>query len=315
MQTTSQYSGVPDDLTHLSPPSIDQMSPASSTPNPALSPLVPDLRALGRLISHHRQQCELSLLDAADYLYVEVAELSRIEDGLSVDTEPLFKVLAGFGLEMLVMKRDDAGDALKAVGHTVNWHKVLEQRSPRRERPPRAPYILDCATPTLFVDFDGTLHIGNAYIDEDEEITLDTGRPLLEFAPILTELLEPYPNVEIVLTTSWVRRLPEERVIEYLPPELRRRVVGTTRDIKPRLSYVQDGTERTYVISSYAYGKRLRHWLAIDDAVFGAARFGREPGELVDHFLLLDSSSGISDSKALRRVARWLTEAHSARDG
>lgn len=290
------------------------MPPASSTPNSVLSPLAPDLRKLGRLVKSRRLQCELSLLDAAENVDIDVAELSRIEDGLSAGTEALFKVLAGFGLAMLVMQLDDASEALEAVGHTVNWHEVMEQRAPRRERPRSAPYILDCTNPTLFVDFDGTLHIGNAYIDEDEGISLDTGRPLLEFAPILVELLEPYPDVEIVLTTSWVRRLPEERVIEYLPPELRRRVVGTTRDVKPRLSYVQDGTERTYVISSYAYGKRLKHWLAIDDAVFGAARFGREPGELADHFLLLDSSSGISDSKALRRIAKWLTEVHSARD-
>ena len=283
-----------------------------------LSPLAADLRTLGRLVRSSRQRCELNLLDAADYLYVEVTELSRIEDGMSVGTEALFKVLTGLGLEMLVMNRDDATDALQAVGHTVSWYEVMERRAPKRtlrERPAPLPLVMDNMTPTMFVDFDGTLHVGSAYIGEDEEITLDTGRPLLEFAPLLAELLEPYPDVEIVLTTSWVRRLPVERVIEYLPPELRRRVVGTTRDIKPRFSYVLDGTERTYVVSSYAYGKRLRHWLAIDDAVIGAAQFGREPGELVDHILLLDSSHGISDSNALQRIALWLTEVHSARHG
>lgn len=279
-----------------------------------LSPLAADLLTLGRLVRSSRQRCELNLLDAADYLYVEVTELSRIEDGMSVGTEALFKVLTGFGLEMLVMNRDDATDALQAVGHTVNWHEVMERRSPRREQPKLVPLVMDNTTPTLFVDFDGTLHVGNAYIGEDEVITLDTGRPLLEFAPLLVELLAPYHDVEIVLTTSWARRLPVERVIEYLPPELSRRVVGTTRDIKPRFSYVLDGTERTDIIRSYAYGKRLKHWLAIDDAVFGAERFGREPGELVEHFLLLDSRSGISNSNALSRIARWLTEVHAARD-
>ncbi len=219
-------------------------------------------------------------------------------------------VLAGFGLEMLVMKREDASDALEAVGHTVDWYKVMEQRSPGREQPVAVHLVMDNMTPTLFVDFDGTLHAGNAYIGEDDEITLDTGRPLLEFAPVLAELLAPYPDVEIVLTTSWVRRLPEERVIAHLPPELRPRVVGTTSSIKPRRSYVLDGTERTYVIASYVYGKRLRHWLAIDDAVFGAERFGREPGELVDHFLLLDPTRGISDENSQQRIRLWLTGVH-----
>ncbi|TDG24284.1 hypothetical protein EYW47_11805 [Paraburkholderia silviterrae] len=212
---------------------------------------------------------------------------------------------------MLVMTRDDASDALTAIGHTVNWHSVMEQRSPPRARPAPTPLTLDNATPTLFVDFDGTLHIGNAYIDDAGEITLDTGRPLLEFAPLLVELLEPYPDVEIVLTTSWTRSLPEERVIAYLPHELRQRVAGTTRDIKPRRSYVLEGTERTYVISCYAFGKQLKNWLAIDDAVFGAARFGREPRELVDHFLLLDPRRGISDENALRRIKEWLVKTHT----
>lgn len=210
----------------------------------------------------------------ADYLHVDVTDLSRIEDGLSAGTDTLFMVLAGFGLEMLVMKRDDASDALAAVGHTVDWNKVMEQRSPRREQPAPVRLVMDNMTPTLFVDFDGTLHTGNPYIGEGDEITLDTGHPLLEYAPLLADLLAPYPDVEIVLTTSWVRRLPEERVIAYLPPELRPRVVGTTGSTKPRRSYVLDGTERTHVIASYVYGKRLRHWLAIDDAVFGAERFG-----------------------------------------
>jgi hypothetical protein len=282
-------------------------------PNPTPSPLAADLRALGHLVRARRLQCELNILDAADYTYVKVTELSRIEDGLSVETEALFKVLTGFGLEMLVMKRDDATDALQAVGHTVSWPDVMERRAPKRiqhDSPAQVQLKLDNTTPTLFVDFDGTLHVGNAYIDENDEISLDTGRPLLEFAELVVELLAPYPEVEIVLTTSWARRLPAEHVIAYLPPELRPRVVGTTSNIKPRRSYVLDGSERTHIITSYAYGKRLKHWLAIDDAVFGAERFGRKPGELVEHFLLLDPTRGISDENALRRIREWLIEMH-----
>lgn len=243
-------------------------------------------------------------------LCVDVSDLSDIEDGLPVSTEALFEVLAGYGLEMLIMSRSDASDALNAVGQSVNWHELLERRSPSR---PPTPLSLNNLTPTLFVDFDGTLHVGNAYIDDRGDITLDTARPLMEFAPLLVELLAPYPSVEIVLTTSWTRRLPVERVIAYLPVELQQRVVATTKDITPRRSYVLEGTERTDVITSYAYGKCLKHWLALDDAVFGAERFGREPRGLVDHFLLLDSSVGVSDVAALSRIAEWLVDVSSNR--
>ncbi|CAG9217766.1 conserved hypothetical protein [Paraburkholderia tropica] len=290
------------------------MASSPSVPESSLSPLAADLRTLGGIIRERRRECGLDLLDAADYSDVDVAQLSLIEDGKAASTQSLFQVLRGFGLEMLILGCDDASDALAAAGHPVNWLAVTEQRSPSRElRKRQAPpqLVLDNATPTLFVDFDATLHIGNAYIDDKEEISLDTGRPLLEFAPLLVELLAPYPDVKIVLTTSWARRLSKERVVAFLPPELRPRVVGTTSHIKPQRSYVLDGTERTHVILGYAYGKRLKHWLAIDDAVFGAERFGYKPGELAHHFLLLDPARGISDQDALARITRWLSAVHS----
>lgn len=287
-----------------------------STLKTLTGPLAADLRALGHLIRERRLECDLELLDAAEYSDVEVAELSRIEDGQPASTVSLYKMLRGLGLEMLIMQREDAGRALIAVGHSVDWHEVMQQRASNpthRTASAPAQLLMDNETPTVFVDFDGTLHVGNAYIDDANEITLDTGRPLLEFAHLLAALLAPYPNVKIVLTTSWTRRLPVERVIAYLPPKLRTRVVGTTSGIRPRRSYVLDGTERTHVIASYAYGKRLKHWLAIDDAVFCAERFGREPGELVEHFLLLDSSKGICDRRVLSRIAKWLVTVHAAR--
>jgi hypothetical protein len=161
-------------------------------------------------------------------------------------------------------------------------------------------------TPTLFLDFDGTLHIGRAAMAEDGSISLNTGRPLFEFAPLLIEQLKPYPAVRVVLTTSWLMTLLPEDVIALMPSELARRVVGTTRCVKPRLSDVLNGTNRTYVISRYAQGMQLKHWLAVDDAVFGADQYGYTREELVEHFLLLHPALGLSDDRALRRIADWL---------
>ncbi len=165
-------------------------------------------------------------------------------------------------------------------------------------------------TATMFLDFDGTLHIGRASMDEQRVITLDSGRPPFEFAPLLIELLEPYPAVQLVLTTSWLMTLTEDEVVALMPQELGRRVVGTTRYVSSRLSYILNGTDRTYVIWKYASGKRLKHWLAVDDSVFGADEFGRTRGELVPHYLLLHSLRGLSDGAARQRIAEWLTEVH-----
>ncbi|MEM5371641.1 HAD domain-containing protein [Paraburkholderia azotifigens] len=168
------------------------------------------------------------------------------------------------------------------------------------------------ATPTLFVDFDGTLHVGRASMDETGMISLNTGRPLFEFAPLLVELLDPYPSVQLVLTTSWLMTLSQDDIVSLMPPELAHRVVDTTRHIKSRVGYILNGTDRTYVISRYAYSKQLKHWLAIDDAVFGAEQFGNTRGELVDHFVLLHPNRGLNDCDALRRVSEWLVETSTA---
>ena len=162
-------------------------------------------------------------------------------------------------------------------------------------------------TPTLFLDFDGTLHVGHPVADVDGQVSLESGRQLFEYAPLLVELLAPYPDVEIVLTTSWLDAMNDETVLAYLPPELSRRVIDTTRGRRARLSYMLNGSGRTDVITCYAFGKGLTQWLAIDDSVYGAYHFGREPGQLMRNFLLLDSSRGISDegrSAANSRVAR-----------
>lgn len=289
------------------------MITARTQPDTKANPLAISLQMLGQLVRGRRNRSELDVLDAADLIGVSASVLSRIENGKSVGTERLLKVLTGFGLAMLVMGKSDAEVALGALGHTANWHGVVESQAPARESDSKPGLVLDNDTPTLFVDYDGTLHAGHALIDEAGQITLDSGRPLFEFAPLLVEMLAPYPSVEIVLTTSWLDTLPEDKVIVYLPPELARRVVDTTKNIKPRLSYLQNGSGRTDVITCYAFGKHLKTWLAIDDSVYGAYHFGREPGELVKNFLLLDSASGISNEDAQRRIREWLVEVRESR--
>lgn len=76
----------------------------------------------------------------------------------------------------------------------------------------------------------------------------------------------------------------DETALAYPPPELSRRVIDTTRGRRPRLSYMLNGSGRTDVITCYAFGKGLTQWLAIDDSVYGAYHFGREPGQLMHNF-------------------------------
>ncbi|SIT39477.1 conserved hypothetical protein [Paraburkholderia piptadeniae] len=56
------------------------------------------------------------------------------------------------------------------------------------------------------------------------------GHALFEHCALLEETLAPYPEVSIVLSTSWVRRYRGSirRVSRRLTPALRARVIGST---------------------------------------------------------------------------------------
>jgi hypothetical protein len=80
---------------------------------------------------------------------------------------------------------------------------------------------------TLFLDYDGVLHPDACYLEKGRPILRVPGS-LFMWAPILVDILAPYPQVEIVLSTSWVRVLRFGRARDYLPKNLRTRVIGGT---------------------------------------------------------------------------------------
>jgi hypothetical protein len=67
----------------------------------------------------------------------------------------------------------------------MSYPKDVPMERPTPNQSPTAP--------TFFVDYDGTLHIGHALIDASGLVTLDSGRPLFEYVPLLVEMLKPYP--------------------------------------------------------------------------------------------------------------------------
>ncbi|WP_322073797.1 HAD domain-containing protein [Burkholderia cepacia] len=177
-------------------------------------------------------------------------------------------------------------------------------------QPDRPLITFDNFTPTLFVGGDGTLHRGNGLLQADGSVSLDTGNPLFEFAPVLAGLIEPYPKVEIVLTSGWMYWLSFDQMVSYLPPLLAARVVGWTREYKARFGYLKDGSAKTYIIRSYVFAHKLANWLAIDDSVHGAHHLSSELLPLEPHLVLLDSSRGVSAPEAQQRIREWLINMH-----
>lgn len=121
----------------------------------------------------------------------------------------------------------------------------------------------------LFLDIDGVLHRGNSYVAGHHIVSSSPGHiELFEYVPVLDDLLSPYPELAIVLSSDWAYRFGVDYVRSRLPsPSLCARLVGATyqgcefdEQLWPMLSrgaQVLDYVRRQ--------GRERLEWLAIDD--------------------------------------------------
>lgn len=153
-------------------------------------------------------------------------------------------------------------------------------------------YGAPCPTPTrvpviLFLDFDGVLHP-----DPCREACR-----LFEHAPRLAELLEDFPEVCVVLSTSWRNGRSIDDLAGSLVAPLRARVIGVTPTFgefaaSPRLVPYRRQAECLQWLTEQ--GQEDRPWLALDDR---ASLF--EP--YCDRLIECDSRRGF-DASAARRL-------------
>ncbi len=142
----------------------------------------------------------------------------------------------------------------------------------------------------LYLDLDGVLHPEDVILDIDgrPHVRSPQSATLFENASLLEQLLEPYANVRIILSTSWVRTLGHDRTVAYLPPALASRVVGST--------YVPSGAWGDSSSSAARRGREVLadvrrrapwEWLAIDDCTDGWPEYA------LDHVVFSDPIKGI----------------------
>lgn len=119
----------------------------------------------------------------------------------------------------------------------------------------------------LFLDFDGVLHPHEVYLYHGRGIVLEAGpeHQLFEHAELLASLLEPFPEVRIVLSTSWCATMRRfDAVRARLPAALQKRVMGATwHSAKDR--YRWSSLTRFEQIYEYVIRHQVGNWLAVDD--------------------------------------------------
>lgn len=154
-----------------------------------------------------------------------------------------------------------------------------------------------CVDDLLYLDFDGVLHHEEVYLDDKTGMpfmhpSAARGRVLFEWASRLEELLEPYPNVGIVLSTSWVIHPGPEIAVARLPRSLRSRVVGATYHPQLHGSSKADkerfqGLARGNQVILDVACRQPRRWLAVDDNTLGWLP------QLMQHVVLTDGRIGL----------------------
>lgn len=163
----------------------------------------------------------------------------------------------------------------------------------------------------LFLDFDGCLHNSNVVMkpcsqadalnlsaEERRFVTnnnyLVTGENLFEHCNRLAVALEPFPEVRIVITSTWRKHFNLDELKGFLPPSLAVRVIGVTPEM---FTIAGDGvTVRSREINRYLERNGLsdEQWIVLDDTDYLFYGYGENP-----HLLLLDAKQGFTDAAAI----------------
>lgn len=159
-------------------------------------------------------------------------------------------------------------------------------------------------TQILYLDFDGVLHPEAVFWHPRRGVYLHPalaadGHRLFEHAQFLEELLEPYPDVRIVLSTSWVPHFGFSRARGFLTPSLQARTIGATfhtRMDKQAFGLLPRGQQ----VLADVWRRRTNFWLALDDTDDGWD--GTQ-----ENVVIADPVGGLASPDVVARVRQALT--------
>lgn len=146
--------------------------------------------------------------------------------------------------------------------------------------------------PILYLDFDGVLHPEHCYWHPRKGPYLKApGHSLFEHLALLESLLEPHPEVRIVLSTTWVQACQFSGTARKLGSTLRPRVIGATFHTGMDKDGFRDVPRGLQVMGDVA--RRLPStWIALDDDPTGW------PADARDKLVLTHGLHGLGEDRA-----------------
>lgn len=150
--------------------------------------------------------------------------------------------------------------------------------------------------PILYLDFDGVLHPEHCYWHPRKGPYLKApGHELFEHVEILERLLEPYPQIVIVLSTSWVQTYRFSATAGKLSQRLRERVVGSTFHTEMDLQAFRD-VPRGRQIWSDVLRRQPSEWVALDDDE------SHWPAEISNRLVHTDGLLGLGEERVQQEL-------------
>ena len=154
----------------------------------------------------------------------------------------------------------------------------------------------------LYLDYDGVLHHENVRVSKKTGpfLLAPERYTLFQHADLLASLLEPYPDLLIVLSTSWTVRYGVTAATKKLPLELQARVIGGTfhERYMEKSEFIE--THRGQQIAADVYRRQPRDWLALDDDEEGWHPSHRS------HFVQTHMYEGISTPEVMATFTKKL---------
>lgn len=135
------------------------------------------------------------------------------------------------------------------------------------------------------------------------------GRTLFEWAHHLAEALAPWPDVRLVLSSTWCIRPGFGKTMKRLPDELRRLYIGGTfhRGMHagdPRAVESFQAKPRGVQVLEDVRRRRPRQWLALDDDVVAW------PDDALENLVACHGTTGLSDVRVREQLQRKLEQCH-----
>jgi len=150
----------------------------------------------------------------------------------------------------------------------------------------------DPGAPTIYLDFDGVLHaLGEPALDDDFKL-VDNPR-LFGWREVLEALLQPWPAVQIIVSSDWRALFADESLMALLGPGLGGRFVGVV-EVRNRL--------RAAEVQEDAAIRGVERWISLDDHPSVQAAEAAGDGR----YVACQPDLGLTEARVQDRVRAWL---------